>query len=87
MKKLIQVLKKEEIPQIMGMTFLIMAAVTLLAVQVAPLQLSKEARVQYYAHNPNGGWEWLFALTIPTIIALLIGVCATLWKLRWPSND
>jgi hypothetical protein len=87
MKKLLQLWRKEEIPQTTGWVFLLMAIASFAAVLLAPLQMTKEQAVLIYANDPNGIGQWVFALSIPTALALVVGVCMTLWRLKWPSKE
>jgi hypothetical protein len=86
MKKLIQVMREEEVLSLVVIVFLFVALITTGASLLGPLQLTKEQAMQYYAHF-NPVHEWLFIAIPPVAIALLVGISATLWKAQWPSHD
>lgn len=86
MQKVIQVMKKEEIPQIMLIVFLFAALVSFGAALLAPIQLTKDQATQYYARDSNLV-ELISAIVMPIVITLLVGICLLLWKLKWPSRE
>jgi len=82
MKKIIQTIKREEVIPIMFVVFIVVTLATSFSVIMAPFQFHTGAVIT----NKSVLFHALLILTPPGIISLLVGVCVTIWKMKFPSK-
>lgn len=85
MRKLVQVVKKEEILQTTWIIFVFGFLGVFIVVFISHLILTKEQFARYLK-DPSVQYGLFVSLIWAIAIALVAGVCLTLWKLKWPSQ-
>lgn len=73
MKKFLELLRREKIPNVMGGVFVYVALITSCAVLFAPFQLPEGARAAFFTQS-YALFDWMFILIPPVAISIVAGI-------------